>query len=42
MTKSISTNLDNLILNTDGYKPSHYMQYPPNTDYVYANRINLH
>ena len=25
----------NLILNTDSYKPSHWLQYPPNTEYVY-------
>lgn len=25
-------NLDNLILNTDSYKASHWLQYPPNTD----------
>ena len=24
----------NLILNTDSYKTSHYLQYPPQTEYV--------
>lgn len=27
--------MTNLILNTDSYKPSHWLQYPPNTEYVY-------
>lgn len=27
-------NIDNPILNTDSYKPSHYLQYPPGTEYV--------
>jgi len=27
-------NLDNLLLNTDSYKASHYLQYPPGTEYV--------
>lgn len=26
----------NMILNTDSYKPSHWLQYPPNTEYVYS------
>ena len=26
----------NIILNTDSYKASHYLQYPPNTDYISA------
>lgn len=26
----------NLILNTDSYKTSHFLQYPPGTEYVYA------
>lgn len=29
-----STNLSNFILNTDSYKTSHWVQYPPNTAYV--------
>lgn len=29
-----SSNLNNFILNTDSYKTSHYLQYPPNTEYV--------
>lgn len=29
-----STNLSNFILNTDSYKTSHWVQYPPNTEYV--------
>lgn len=33
---TIPTNLDNLILDADGYKPSHYLQYPPNTEYAYS------
>lgn len=28
--------MTNLILNTDGYKPSHWLQYPPNTTQVYS------
>lgn len=28
--------LDNLLLNTDSYKPSHWLQYPPNTEYVFS------
>lgn len=26
----------NVMLNTDSYKASHWVQYPPNTDYVYS------
>lgn len=26
----------NIILDTDSYKASHYLQYPPNTDYVFS------
>ena len=26
--------IDNAILNTDSYKPGHWLQYPPNTEYV--------
>ncbi|MFW2176736.1 MULTISPECIES: nicotinate phosphoribosyltransferase [unclassified Moraxella] len=29
-----SQNFSNLILNTDSYKTSHWVQYPPNTEYV--------
>lgn len=29
-----SQNLNNFILNTDSYKTSHWLQYPPNTEYV--------
>lgn len=29
-----SQNFDNFILNTDSYKTSHWLQYPPNTEYV--------
>lgn len=29
-----SQNLSNFILNTDSYKTSHWVQYPPNTEYV--------
>ncbi len=36
MFKSIPTNLDNLILNTDAYKPSHYLQYPEDATYTYS------
>jgi nicotinamide phosphoribosyltransferase len=28
--------LNNIILNTDSYKASHYLQYPPETEYVYS------
>jgi len=28
------TNFRNIILNTDSYKASHYLQYPPGTEYV--------
>ncbi len=27
---------DNLILSTDSYKASHWLQYPPGTDHVYC------
>lgn len=27
---------DNLLLNTDSYKSSHFLQYPPGTEYVYS------
>ena len=27
-------NIDNIILNTDSYKASHWLQYPPNTTSV--------
>lgn len=27
---------NNLLLNTDSYKTSHYLQYPPGTEYVYS------
>ena len=27
---------NNLLLNTDSYKASHWLQYPPGTDYVYS------
>ena len=27
---------DNILLNTDSYKSSHYLQYPPGTEYVYS------
>jgi nicotinamide phosphoribosyltransferase len=33
LTKEIS-NMNNLILNTDSYKASHWLQYPPGTQYV--------
>lgn len=29
-----TSNFDNFILNTDSYKTSHWVQYPPNTEYV--------
>jgi len=29
-------NESNLILQTDSYKVSHHLQYPPNTTYVYS------
>jgi len=29
-------NLENLILNTDSYKPSHWLQYKPGTTHVHA------
>ncbi len=29
-----TNNFDNFILNTDSYKTSHWVQYPPNTEYV--------
>lgn len=29
-----SSNFNNFILNTDSYKTSHYLQYPPDTEYV--------
>lgn len=29
-----TNNLTNLILNADSYKTSHYLQYPPNSEYV--------
>lgn len=29
-------NIYNLILNTDGYKPSQYVQYPPNTTSIFS------
>ena len=29
-------NNKNILLNTDGYKPSHWLQYPPGTEYVYS------
>lgn len=29
-----TSNLHNLILNTDSYKASHWVQYPPNSEYV--------
>jgi hypothetical protein len=28
--------MDSIILNTDSYKQSHYLQYPPGTEYVYS------
>ena len=28
--------MTNIILYTDSYKASHYLQYPPNTDYISA------
>lgn len=31
-----NTNTYNLILDTDSYKPSHYLQYPPNTSNVFS------
>ena len=30
-----SQNFDNFILNTDSYKTSHWLQYPPNTESMY-------
>ncbi len=30
------SNKVNPILNTDSYKPSHYLQYPPGTEYVFS------
>lgn len=27
---------DNILLNSDSYKASHYLQYPPNTEYVFS------
>ena len=29
----------NIILNTDSYKASHFVQYPPNTEYVSSYTI---
>lgn len=29
-----TSNFLNLILNTDSYKASHWLQYPPNTEYI--------
>lgn len=29
-------NINNLVLNTDSYKLSHWLQYPPETDYVFS------
>lgn len=26
----------NLIMSTDSYKPSHWLQYPPKTEYIYS------
>lgn len=34
--KMIPTNLDNLILDADAYKPSHYLQYPADSEYAYT------
>lgn len=28
--------MNNIILNTDSYKSSHYAQYPPNTEYMFS------
>ncbi len=28
--------MNNIILNTDSYKHSHYLQYPEGTEYVYS------
>lgn len=33
-SNSFSSNFSNFILNTDSYKTSHWVQYPPNTEYV--------
>lgn len=33
-SSTFSTNFNNFILNTDSYKTSHWVQYPPNTEYV--------
>ncbi|WP_323373096.1 nicotinamide phosphoribosyltransferase domain-containing protein [Pasteurella multocida] len=30
-----TSNFLNLILNTDSYKASHWLQYPPNTEYIF-------
>lgn len=30
----LTNNLANFILNSDSYKTSHWVQYPPNTEYV--------
>ena len=33
----MNSNLDyNILLDTDSYKASHYLQYPPNTNYVFS------
>lgn len=29
-----TSNLTNLILNADSYKVSHWLQYPPQTEYI--------
>lgn len=31
---NISNRFDNLLLNTDSYKTSHWLQYPPQTEYI--------
>lgn len=36
MIKTTITNLDNPLLDVDSYKASHYLQYPPGTEYVYS------
>lgn len=32
--EGFSMNTKNIILNTDSYKSSHYLQYPPKSEYV--------
>ncbi len=34
LTSQLSSNFSNLLLNTDSYKTSHWLQYPPQTEYI--------